>query len=446
MPGIIPEVADGAIVIRDSLGNCLEPAGVENAYCPPEEFESTCDISALPSDCTARISPEQINAIVSELLCFAVALNPTGSWDCDSLCNLADNFAAWKGSINLDPVVVDNVTIIGSGTVGDPLTIFASGVVSEICGDAAAKELLVDCLISTDADNGLIQGGDGGFWVDLTAGIGEGDGVTISETSPFSVLPVGLVNSICADDPACTALASCLISDDANNAIEAGTDGRLWVDLTAITGGEGDGVTISENSPYSINPVGVVDAICVTASATDALIDCLTSEDPDNALETGLDGKMYVSTAAIGGVHVLHGTKSQFHGNELGIPAGTTLHGAVNIPIANSHTAPITVQLELSAFIRSTENADLVTASIILYDDSGGSAGGGFGIAWFSLTNEGDAKTYDMKHNAILEIPPGGRTLSVEFQTVAPVASGDTQLTNTASRVTWYGVAQSGEN
>jgi hypothetical protein len=52
-------------------------------------------MTALPSDCDARIEPRQINAIVSELVNLAVCLDPDGPWDCDTLSNLCNAFAAW---------------------------------------------------------------------------------------------------------------------------------------------------------------------------------------------------------------------------------------------------------------------------------------------------------------------------------------------------------------
>lgn len=63
-----------------------------------------CDQTALPSDCTARIDPEQINAIVSEFLAFIEAMTPTGTFDCSSVTNLADAFAAWSLA-NISPQV-----------------------------------------------------------------------------------------------------------------------------------------------------------------------------------------------------------------------------------------------------------------------------------------------------------------------------------------------------
>jgi hypothetical protein len=94
-PGVFPTDTAGGLVIRDAAGAPTNPAGVENAYVPAAGFVITCPPTGLPSDCTARIEPRQINAIVSELLSFAECLDPNGPWDCNSLKNLCAAFQAW---------------------------------------------------------------------------------------------------------------------------------------------------------------------------------------------------------------------------------------------------------------------------------------------------------------------------------------------------------------
>lgn len=95
MPGIFPDAAAGGVVIRDIEGNCLNPSNVQQAYCPPESFQTSCLITALPTDCTARITAPQINAFQSEMLCLAFTLNPDGEWNCGSVCNLSRTFGEW---------------------------------------------------------------------------------------------------------------------------------------------------------------------------------------------------------------------------------------------------------------------------------------------------------------------------------------------------------------
>jgi len=94
---IYPDIdSAGGVVYRNADGTCLAPlSGVHNTYCPPVSYKSTCDITALPSNCDARIEPRQINAIVSELLSFAACLDPDGPWDCNSNQNLCAAMTAW---------------------------------------------------------------------------------------------------------------------------------------------------------------------------------------------------------------------------------------------------------------------------------------------------------------------------------------------------------------
>jgi hypothetical protein len=162
MAGILPEVVNGGLVRRDIDGNCLSPVGVAGAYCPPLSFTSTCAITALPSDCTARISAEQINSIVSELMCLAVAMAPEGNWNCASVCNLSTMFQAWAAATI---GASDGVTIDGDGSIAAPYSILPGGVVNAICANDAAGDALALCMISADAANGLAQGTDGRLFV-----------------------------------------------------------------------------------------------------------------------------------------------------------------------------------------------------------------------------------------------------------------------------------------
>src|SRR5687767_6343693 len=135
MPSIFPSIEGGAIVVRTAEGVCTDPPGVLNAYCPPITFETSCVITALPEDCTARILPSQINALASEILCLAATLTPEGAWDCDSTCNLATAFEAW---FEANAPVADGITIGGDGTEALPFTLIPLGAVNSICADPAA--------------------------------------------------------------------------------------------------------------------------------------------------------------------------------------------------------------------------------------------------------------------------------------------------------------------
>lgn len=98
MPSIFPETNAGGLVIRDASGNPTHPPGVERAYTPAAGFAASCLLTALPSDCTARIEPRQLNGIQSELVSFAECLDPNGPWDCTSPKNLCNAFTVWSGN------------------------------------------------------------------------------------------------------------------------------------------------------------------------------------------------------------------------------------------------------------------------------------------------------------------------------------------------------------
>lgn len=108
MPGILPETTAGGVVIRDGTGAPTNPPNVTNAYSPQPAFLSTCLLTGLPSDCNARIEPQQINAIVSELLAFAECLDPGGTWTCSSLQNLCTAFTTWK-ALSLTGIFVSDI-------------------------------------------------------------------------------------------------------------------------------------------------------------------------------------------------------------------------------------------------------------------------------------------------------------------------------------------------
>jgi hypothetical protein len=158
MPSIFPSISSGAVVVRDLAGVCQAPVNTFNAYCPPEEFTTSCQVTALPEDCVARITPTQINGIVSELLCLAVHLVPDGSWDCDSNCNLGTMFSDWW-TANIPQS--DGITITGNGQPETPFAIIPMGVVEAFCADNDVITALAACLISEDVQNIITPGSDG---------------------------------------------------------------------------------------------------------------------------------------------------------------------------------------------------------------------------------------------------------------------------------------------
>jgi hypothetical protein len=120
MTGILPDSINGGVVIRNSAGIATNPANTPNAYAPPATFTSSCELTALSTDCNARWSPAQQNAIVSELLCLAATMNVNGTWDCTSLCNLASAFQAWAASATASGPSLDAGNLLDAGTDGKP--------------------------------------------------------------------------------------------------------------------------------------------------------------------------------------------------------------------------------------------------------------------------------------------------------------------------------------
>ena len=164
MTGILPNGSNGALVYQTQAGVCVPPPNVTNTYCVPNGFTLGCDLTALPNDCTAVIHPSQINAIVSELIALAAAVNPTGVWNCGSNGNLAANISA----VLENSGVANGIEIKGTGTIGDPYYIDVVPLITKIC--SSAKSTLVNCIISTDANNDIIVGTDGGAYLNSLSG------------------------------------------------------------------------------------------------------------------------------------------------------------------------------------------------------------------------------------------------------------------------------------
>ena len=196
MTGILPDIGNGALAVRSQNGVCLNPANVQSSYCPPPEFTSSQEITALPSDCNARISAAQINALASELLCFMVAINPTGSYNAGSVCNLAEAFVTWQQN----RFVVDGETISGAGTIADPYHIIPIEVVNAICASNAAGDALAECLISAQVDNAIGIGSDGRLYLNVTSDAGSmvsnGDGTYTYYNADGSTTVINSFNNL----------------------------------------------------------------------------------------------------------------------------------------------------------------------------------------------------------------------------------------------------------
>lgn len=157
MAGLFPTLSDGGVKVRDDAGNPIPVSNVPNAFVPQASFSISCDLTYLYNDCFSRISPSQINAVQSEMLCLASWLDPNGAWDCDSLCNLStamENFIANFQSAALG----DQLCIVpqGTGTEALPFLIYCTdGTVMKlpIAGPDSLLTIMFQALCGTDTDN-----------------------------------------------------------------------------------------------------------------------------------------------------------------------------------------------------------------------------------------------------------------------------------------------------
>lgn len=99
--GIIPDPGYGGLVVTV----LPPPAGVTNAYVPPDSFTVSTPLTFYGANCSAnRFDPQQLNAFESEMLCLAATINPNGTWNAGSVCNLGNAFSVWAASISGDGV------------------------------------------------------------------------------------------------------------------------------------------------------------------------------------------------------------------------------------------------------------------------------------------------------------------------------------------------------
>lgn len=123
MSGIFPSAINGGLNVG-TAENPIFPANVENAYRPSENFTVSCEITYLPSDCSARIAASQINSLQGELLCLAETLDPEGTWNCNGTCNIGTAFTNWLNTLApLSTVAVQSPYLLGDGTAIDPVRI-----------------------------------------------------------------------------------------------------------------------------------------------------------------------------------------------------------------------------------------------------------------------------------------------------------------------------------
>lgn len=220
MSSAIPVAVSGALPSTSTR--------VENAHTPGPNFDVSCDYLALPSDCTARILPSQINAIVSELMSLAECFNPDGTWNCNSQTNMCTNFTTYRTDTTLNLANVSLFSDIQKLLCGVTQTPVTAGSFYLFCdGDgeihkAAASGDICDAGIQTQAIAT-------DFYVVCTAA---GDLVRVPAVAADPGDCMATVAAICASVSCSTTLAQCLISADPNNNLIPGTDGLLLVPAT----------------------------------------------------------------------------------------------------------------------------------------------------------------------------------------------------------------------
>lgn len=192
------------------------------------------------------MTPAQVNAIVSELLCLAATLDPDGNWDCDDLCNLSAAFTAWAANPNgnfafrnLDNTTGPRGKITPSLQNGNANSLLENG--TWVLWGSPVNTPVPDLtyIVQTIVDDTL-------QWVTQYAFEVSGDSETDSKRwkrernagvwGPWYRVyqtPVEIANGICATDAAGDTLAACMRSVDANNALAMGSDGRLFVPVAA---------------------------------------------------------------------------------------------------------------------------------------------------------------------------------------------------------------------
>lgn len=143
MTSVFPESSNGGVVVRNPDGTPIPVTNVPNAYVPLPEFTTSCQMLYLQDDCYSRVAPAQVNAIVSELICFVEGMTPNGEWDCSSLCNIRTAFEAFMADFASQQIGDQLCEVIdGDGTEATARLIY--------CTDGVAKGLPIT------GDNGLL--------------------------------------------------------------------------------------------------------------------------------------------------------------------------------------------------------------------------------------------------------------------------------------------------
>lgn len=173
MASVFPDPMNGGTLVRDSDGNPVPAPNVQNAYIPASDFTVSCAFTMLAGDCFSVVAPAQVNAIVSELLCFAETLDPTGEWDCTTLCNISTAFTTYMENFS-SAAIGDQICGLpdGAGTEAAPRLVYcwdgdAFGL--PITGDDSLFTLFFDAMCAAEvvaadyADAMVLYCGNGGL-------------------------------------------------------------------------------------------------------------------------------------------------------------------------------------------------------------------------------------------------------------------------------------------
>lgn len=370
--GVMPLIEAGAVVYRDASGIPTDPDEVENAFSPPAAFTSSCELTALQSNCTARFRPAQVNALVSEMLCLASTLAPTGHWDCEDVCNVSAAFLRWAtdagpGTLrdyvdlyetptdlafddathvltysgedvtnaislaSLLGVSTDANNILTNGADGKPY-LSANGISSSLCADLTAKDALADCLVSPVAGNMLSSDGSG-----LYARLQDGDYGDVTVSGSGTVITID-PDAVAAPELAATGVTagSYRLAD-----ITVDADGRI-TSATKGTAGPGDfadgnygDVTISGGGTVISLNAGAVAAPELASTGVTAGAYRLSN------VTVGADGRVTAASNGDGnyGDITVSGGGTVMDINASGVAAGTYANATVTVAADGRVTA-----------------------------------------------------------------------------------------------------------
>ena len=162
MTNVFPDSNNGGVAVRNPDGTPTPVTNVPNGYVPLPAFTTNCQMMYLQDDCYSRVAPAQINAIVSELICFAEGLTPDGEWDCSSLCNLRTAFEAFIADFQSQEIGDQLCGVVdGDGTEATARLIYCSEGIAKglpITGDNGLLSLILSAICGADIEPSTTPG------------------------------------------------------------------------------------------------------------------------------------------------------------------------------------------------------------------------------------------------------------------------------------------------